>query len=152
MPQARKRPEIHGAIAALQRLAEAFALRRRQLAEEAGVTEAQWRVLEGIAEEDFMPSMFARQRDLQPAAISRSLRGLAEAGLVEGRVAQGDGRQRSYRLTPRGRRVMQRLARKRAQAIASIWNDFEPRDLAGFIGFAGALADRLEAYAERHAS
>ena len=154
MPQAprRERPEIHRAIGALQRLAEGFALRRRQLAAEAGLTEAQWRVLDGIAAEDFLPSLFARQRDCSPAAVSRSLRGLAEAGLVEASIGSDDARQRSYRLTRQGRSLMRRLARKRAQAIESIWNDFEARDLAGFVGFADALAERLEAYAEEHPS
>ena len=155
MPQAPRRterPEIRRAIGALQRLAEGFALRRRQLAAEAGLTEAQWRVLDGIANEDrdFMPSMFARQRDCSPAAVSRSLRGLAEAGLVEASIASGDARQREYRLTRAGREVMRRLKRKRSQAIESIWNEFDARDLEGFVRFSGALAERLESYAERH--
>ena len=66
------------AIASLQRLAEAFAERRRQLAAEAELTETQWRVLEGIGGEGFLPSMFARQRDVSAAAVSRTLRQLLE--------------------------------------------------------------------------
>ena len=53
------RPEIHEAIRALQQLAELFDLRRRQLASEVGIGEAQWRLLEEVAEEHFMPASFA---------------------------------------------------------------------------------------------
>ena len=49
------------AIANLQRLAEAFAERRRQLAAGIDLTEAQWRVLEEVGDEDFLPSLFARR-------------------------------------------------------------------------------------------
>lgn len=149
MPQAARRPEIRRAIAALQRLAEDFALRRRQLAGEAGLTEAQWRVLDEIAGEDFMPSMFARRRDCSPAAVSRSLRGLIDKGLVEASISPEDARQRDYRLTRRGRAALQRLAREREHAIESVWREFDNRDLRGFERFAHALADRLESYAER---
>ena len=69
-----------------------------------------------------------------------------------GALRRGDARQREYRLTRSGREVMRRLSRKRSQAIASIWNDFDSRDLAGFVRFSNALAGRLESYAERHAS
>ena len=50
------------AIANLQRLADTFAERRRQLAAGIDLTEAQWRVLEEIEDEDFLPSLFARRR------------------------------------------------------------------------------------------
>lgn len=150
MPQAPRRPEIHRAIAALQRLAEGFALRRRQLAGEVGLTEAQWRVLDEIAGEDFMPSMFARRRDCSPAAVSRSLRGLIEKGLVEASISADDGRQRDYRLTRAGRAALRRLGRERTRAIESVWREFDARDLEGFERFAHALAERLESYAERH--
>jgi len=53
---------LPAAVAALQRLADVFAERREQLAHSAGLSEAQWRVLEEIASEDFMPSLFARAR------------------------------------------------------------------------------------------
>ena len=46
---------LHAAIEALQRLAELFEARREQLAREADLTMSQWRVLEEIASEDFMP-------------------------------------------------------------------------------------------------
>ena len=66
------RPEIHRAITGLQRLTDVFRERRRQLAAEVDLSETQWRLLEEVADEHFMPSMFARARDCTPAAVSRT--------------------------------------------------------------------------------
>jgi DNA-binding MarR family transcriptional regulator len=142
-----ERPEIHQAIAALQRLCELFALRRQQLASDAGLTESQWRLLEEIADEAFMPSMFARRRDCTPAAISRGLRTLLERGWVTAEIGRTDARHRRYRLTAEGRRVLDRLRRGRERAIAAVWQGFDARAVHGFVAFAGELADHLEAYA-----
>src|SRR5215813_7238751 len=144
-----ERPEIHQAIGALQRLTELFALRRQQLAADAGLTESQWRLLEEIADETFMPSMFARRRDCTPAAISRGLRSLLDRGWVTAEIAARDARQRRYRLTAEGRRVLERLRRGRERAIAAVWEGFDADALRGFVAFAGELADHLEAYAQR---
>ena len=152
MPQAPGGPEIHRAIAALQRLAEGFSVRRRQLAAAAELTEAQWRLLEEVADEDFMPSMFARRRACSAAAVSRGLRGLLEAGLVEASIAEQDGRQREYRLTARGRGVLRRLRRERERAIEAVWRRFDEGELDAFVRFAGALSESLESYAERGGS
>jgi len=141
------RPEISDAIAALQRLTELFALRRRQLAAEAGLSESQWRLLEEVADESFMPSLFARRRDCTPAAVSRGLRALLDADLVRVAVSPDDGRLRVYRLTARGRRVLRRLREGRERAIAAVWERFDVEALTGFVRFADELADQLEAYA-----
>ena len=71
-------PSLRAALAALQRLADAFAHRRAQLAQSAGLSEAQWRVLEQIAAEDFMPSLFARRRARSAAAVSKVIRQLLD--------------------------------------------------------------------------
>ena len=144
-----ERPEIHQAIAALQRLSELFALRRAQLAGDAGLTESQWRLLEEIADEAFMPSMFARRRDCTPAAISRGLRALQDRGWVTAEIASGDARQRRYRLTAEGRRVLERLRRGRERAITAVWDGFDAASLRGFVAFSDELADHLDAYAKQ---
>lgn len=141
------RPEIAEAIASLQRLCEVFVLRRRQLAADAGLTEAQWRLLEEIAEEDFMPSLFARRRDCTAAAVSRGLRSLLDRELITTTIAAGDGRQRVYRLTRAGRSALQNLRRGRERAIAAVWNDLDAAALRRFSGFADELAGHLERYA-----
>jgi DNA-binding MarR family transcriptional regulator len=155
MTQARggtRGPEIHRAIDALKRLSEAFALRRRQLAQDAELTLAQWQLLEEVAGDGFMPSMFARRRDCTPAAVSRGLRGLLDAGLVEARIAAADGRQREYRLTAHGRSVLKRLRRQREDAIQTVWRRFDAAELDAFVRFATALSESLESYAEGRSS
>lgn len=141
--------EIHAAIASLQRLAEAFGVRRGQLAGVVGLTDHQWAVLEEIATEHFMPSMFARRRQSSPAAVSKTLRQLADKGLIAAGVAKDDGRQRAYVLTPKGEATMRRLRENRQVAIDAIWADLDQKDLRTFARFSGQLADRLERYAER---
>ena len=138
--------DLHGAIAGLGRLTDLFQERRRRLAREAGLSEAQWRLLEEIAGEEFMPSLFARRRACTPAAISRTLRGLLEQGLVSVEISAADARQRVYRLTPRGRAILEQLEASRARAIAAVWSQFTPDELAGFRGFTSALCDSLERY------
>lgn len=138
----------HRAIASLQRLAEAFAERRRQLAAEADLTETQWRVLEEVGGEDFLPSMFARRRAVSAAAVSRTLRQLLERELVQARIGADDGRQRVYRLTARGRRALARVHAAREAAVKEVWTALPEKELEAFSGFSDELAARLEAYAE----
>jgi DNA-binding MarR family transcriptional regulator len=137
---------VHRAIAGLQQLSELFEERRQQLAREAGLSVAQWRVLEEIEQESFMPSLFARRRAKTAAAISKTLRPLIERDLVRVSVSATDGRQRDYVLSPSGRRALARLVRSRERAIDAIWGDLEPSDLDRFAHFAERLSARLEAY------
>lgn len=142
----RQRAETLEAIRSLQQLTELFGQRRRQLAREVDLTETQWELLEEVAEEHFMPSMFARQRSCSPAAVSRTLRQLQERGLVRASIGAEDARQRRYRLTARGRRLLERLRESRARAIAAIWEPFPAARLVAFRRFADELAERLERY------
>jgi DNA-binding MarR family transcriptional regulator len=152
MPKAPNSPKTPDrAIAALQRLAELFVERREQLAGEAGLTVPQWRVLEEIATEHFMPSMFAKRRSVSSAAISKLIRGLLDRGLVSVKVSAEDGRQREYSLTARGRRTLEGLRGSREAAIAVVWSDLPEPELRRFAEFGEKLADRLDAYATRSA-
>lgn len=146
MTQTRGEDALYGAIESLQRLSDLFALRREQLAREVGLSISQWRVLDEIAQEEFMPSLFARQRDCSAAAVSKILRQLQDEGLVSVSVSPEDGRQRLYALTARGRRLLERVRRSRARAIESIWSDLDPRDLTRFTRFSRKLSTRLESY------
>jgi len=143
------RPATLAAIQSLQRLTDLFRERRIQLARAIGLSEAQWRLLEEIAGESFMPSMFAKRRDCSPAAVSRTLRQLQDRELVTARISQADARQREYSLTPAGRRVLERLHRERAQAIEAIWQPLTVSDLERFTRFATRLGDDLEVYRQR---
>ena len=138
---------VHEGIDRLQRLAELFQVRRGQLARDVGLTETQWGVLEEIATEHFMPSMFARDREQSPPAVSRVIRQLLDKQLITVRVADGDGRQRRYDLTVPGRRLLTRLRRRRERAIETVWMQLDPGALRGFVRFSTDLIDRLESYA-----
>ena len=115
------RADVHAAIAQLQRLTDLFRQRRGQLAHEAGLTEQQWHVLEEIATEHFMPSLFARHRRRTPAAVSRVIRTLLDRKLVSVSVSPSDGRQRTYVLTPRGAKLLDGLRASRRRAIDTVW-------------------------------
>ena len=142
-------PAIHEAIACLTRLTEVFAQRRSQLARAEGLTEQQWRVLEEISTEHFMPSMFARDRARTPAAVSKTLRQLADKGLISTRVSKRDGRQRDYGLTAQGRRTLSRLRARREKAIEQVWSTLDTGRIHAFTRFGNQLTERLEQYAQR---
>lgn len=142
-------PEAHRAIESLRRLTELFGRRRQQLAREAGITETQWQVLEEVADEAFMPSMFARSRETSAAAVSRTLRQLLEGDFVRARIGADDGRQRVYRLTAKGRRTLAALRERRQHAIDAVWAPLGAGDLRAFARVADALAGRLQEYADR---
>ena len=137
---------LREALAAVQRLSDAFARRRLQVARGADLTEAQWRVLEQIAAEDFMPSLFARRQEHTPAAVSKLIRQLLDRGLVEVSISSGDARQRNYALTARGRQTMEIVRQDRQRAVDRVWSGFEARALRTFARFASDLAERMEAH------
>ena len=139
----------HRAIAALQRLSDLFGERRAQIAREAKLSVPQWRILEEIATEHFMPSMFARRRAVTPAAVSKLVRALLERNLIRSSIAEGDRRQRRYVLTVSGRRLLARVREVRQSAIDEIWADLPVSELSEFARFGERLASRLEAYGDR---
>jgi len=146
--QQTSRERIHEAIGCLQRLADAFHVRREQLASTAGLTDHQWSVLEEIATEHFMPSMFAKRRRSSPAAVSKTLRQLVDRGLVEASVDGRDARQRRYGLTAHGQLVMGKLRSERQVAIDQVWADLSVKSLDAFITFGNEITKRLEGYAD----
>jgi DNA-binding MarR family transcriptional regulator len=139
--------DAHEAIECLTRLAEVYRLRREQLAAEVGLTDQQWEVLEEIATEHFMPSLFARRRESSPAAVSKILRQLIEKGVVVASIAAEDGRQRKYALTTKGRRLMDRLRERREEAIRNVWLTLDAAGMRAFTQFGNRLIERLERYA-----
>jgi len=138
--------QVHEAIACLGRLAGAFRRRREQLAASVGLTDGQWGVLEEIAREHFMPSMFAKTRESSAAAVSKTLRQLIDKDLVGVTLSKSDGRQRAYPLTAKGKRLLESLRQERELAIQEIWLTLDGDQVRGFATFAGELARRFEEY------
>src|SRR4030095_3334077 len=110
-------PDVHAAIGRLQRLADLFHQRRAQLAQGAGLTEAQWEVLERLASEHFTPSLSARHRESSAPAVSRIIRQLLRKKLITVSVSDTDGRQRRYQLTARRQETLEALRATRSRAI-----------------------------------
>lgn len=141
-------PLVHEAIACLRRLSDAFRRRREQLALSVGLSDGQWSVLEEIAREHFMPSMFAKTRDSSAAAVSKTLRQLLDKGLVSVTLSKSDGRQRAYVLTTKGQRIMQTLREEREVAIEKIWLRLDAHLVKSFVTFGTQLSEYLEQYGE----
>lgn len=139
--------DAHPAIACLTRLTELMQRRRAQLAGGVGLTEQQCGVIEEIATEHFMPSLFARRRESSPAAVSKILRQLGDKGLILTAIADGDGRQRRYSLTAKGKRAMQRLREMREEAIRQVWLELDGTGMRAFTAFGERLVESLERYA-----
>ena len=146
---AEKTRRIHQAIEQLAMLVDVFERRREMLAGEAGITVEQWRVIEEIGTNRFMPSMFARRRDSSAAAVSRILRQLLDAGLVSVAISKSDGRNRDYRLTPAGARVLAHLKSSREAAIQSVWMTLGSPEIEAFSSFARKLVSAIEEYSDR---
>ncbi len=147
-----KKPQletVHAAIARLQRLTDLFQERREQLASHAGLTEAQWSVLEEISTEHFMPSMFAKDQASSRAAVSKVIRQLLDRGLVRVAISAADGRQRDYALTAAGKAALARVRSERQQAIDTIWMRLDPAALERFSDFSADLIARIERHAAR---
>ncbi len=142
-----KKALAYEAIRVLQELADVFEDRRRQLAAEAGLSDLQWRVLERVAEENFMPSLFAKNRGQSPAGVSRTLHQLLDRGLVRVSIGRGDARQRDYALTARGKRVLADMRIRREEAIDAVWLKVSEDELAAFAAIGAGLAIRLRGYA-----
>lgn len=140
---------LYKAIENLSRLAQLFLERREELAQEAGLTVAQWEVLEEIGGQRFLPSLFARRRRSTAAAVSKVLRQLLDKRLVAVSISPEDARQRRYVLTAQGRAIRARLDANRRRAIAAIWAGLLPRDVARFADFTGGLIERMERYRDR---
>jgi DNA-binding MarR family transcriptional regulator len=140
---------IEAAIESLGRLADLVQRRRVQLARGVGLTVQQWRVLEKVSTEHFLPSLFARERECTPAAISKTLRQLLGKGLIRAAISSKDGRRRHYELTGEGRHLIEQLREDRRRAIRAIWSNFPPEEMGRFARFARELGDRLERFADQ---
>jgi DNA-binding MarR family transcriptional regulator len=140
---------VHQSIARLQRLSDLFVARREELARRVGLTEQQWRVLEEISTEHFIPSMFARSQDSSAAAVSKVLRQLLDKDLVRVSISENDGRQRAYELSPAGKRAMTRLRRLRQDAIEDVWLALPKAELARWSELSREIIERIEQHAER---
>ena len=137
---------VYQAIRQLQMLSTIFIKKRRELAGRVGLTEAQWRVLDEIGHNDFMPSLFASERENTKAAISKTLRQLTDAGLITVEISREDARQRKYTLTAEARQKLDELTRLRTEAVEKVWMPIDQKLLEPTIAFNEALIENLKRY------
>jgi len=137
---------IQRTIEALQGLVEVFEDRREALARSVALSPVQWQVLEQVGRDDFMPSLFARHREVSAAAVSRTLKQLLDQRLVEVQISPRDARQRLYRVTAKGRKALDRVREERERAIGEVWEVLSDTDLTRFERLCGELTHRLRAY------
>lgn len=142
-------PHILDSIRELQRLADLFCDRRENLAKSVGLTVQQWRILEEISDEHFMPSMFARRQESSAAAVSKIIRQLLDKNLIQVNPDSADGRVRRYSLSELGKEVMNQLRKNRQKAIENIWFDLPADQLVLFKELSATLANRLENYNDK---
>jgi len=143
---------VHQSIARLQRLSDLFVARREELARRVGLTEQQWRVLEEISTEHFIPSLFARSQDSSAAAVSKVLRQLLDKDLIRVSISENDGRQRAYELSPAGKRAMTRLRKLRQDAIDEVWLALPQAELARWSQLSLELIERIQQHAQRESA
>jgi DNA-binding MarR family transcriptional regulator len=139
----------HVAIERLTRLTEVFQERRAQLAASAGLTVGQWSVLEEVATEHFMPSMFAQSEETSRAAVSKVIRQLLDRNLIQVAISQLDGRQREYALTASGKATLDKLRSERQKAIDAIWLPLDAHELESFSQFTHRLIERIERFSTK---
>ncbi|MDC0739376.1 MarR family transcriptional regulator [Cognatishimia sp. SS12] len=85
----------------------------RPLFKNAGVTEAQWRILRSLYEETSVePQVLSKRAFMQPPNVSRVLRELVDLGLAKRLVAKRDKRRAPVALTPKGREVCAEIGQK----------------------------------------
>jgi DNA-binding MarR family transcriptional regulator len=77
------------------------------------------------------------------------LRQLLDGGMVSAAIGRADRRNRRYKLTAKGKRVLGELRASRQAAIEAIWTGFSRDELAAFSGFAVKLSDRIDRYSRR---
>ena len=137
---------IQTTIEALQGLVEVFEDRRESVARAAGLSPTQWQMLEQVGRDDFMPSLFARRREVSPAAVSRTLRQLLDQRLADVQISPRDARQRLYRVTEKGRKALDAVRRERQRAIEAVWETLSDADLTRFGKLSLELTERLRDY------
>jgi DNA-binding MarR family transcriptional regulator len=113
-----------------------------------GVGITDWRVMAMLAAEPWIaPVTICEATGLDKAAVSRSLRDLAKAGLVEVRAGEPNQRRLPFALTAEGLAVHDRIveaARRREERLLDGFTDAERAQLRQFIARMTRSVERLD--------
>ncbi|HRL21096.1 MAG TPA: homoprotocatechuate degradation operon regulator HpaR [Alcaligenes sp.] len=101
---------------------EALMLRFRPVLNEAGISEQQWRVLRILSDTDSLDAAtLAQQAQILAPSLTRMLRGLEQAGLIQRGADPTDLRRQVIRLSTQGRHTVTELSPR----IEAIYQELE---------------------------
>jgi DNA-binding MarR family transcriptional regulator len=134
-------------LAARLRLAVTRLARRLRQEAEAGITPSMLSALSSAERQGpvTMGDLCAAEQ-VQPPTMTRIVAALVAAGLVVREADAQDGRVTWVKVTPEGRRLLERSRRRKEAFLARALRDLEPRDVATL----EAAADVLERFTEVH--
>jgi DNA-binding MarR family transcriptional regulator len=134
-------------LAARLRLAVTRLARRLRQEAEAGITPSMLSALSSAERQGpvTMGDLCAAEQ-VQPPTMTRIVAALVAAGLVVREADAQDGRVTWVKVTPEGRRLLERSRRRKEAFLARALRDLEPRDVATL----EAAADVLERFTEPH--
>lgn len=130
-------------LAARLRLAVTRLARRLRQEAEAGITPSMLSALSSAERQGpvTMRDLCAAEQ-VQPPTMTRIVAALVAAGLVVREADAEDGRVVWVRVTPEGRRLLERSRKRKEAFLARAMRDLEPRDVAAL----EAAADVLERF------
>ena len=136
-------PPDTAALAARLRLGVTRLARRLRQEAEAGITLSMLSALSSADHEGplTMRDLCAAEQ-LQPPTMTRIVAGLVEAGLVLRHADPDDGRVAWVKVTPEGRRLLERSRRRKEAYLAMALGSLEPREL-DTLADAAAILERL---------
>ncbi|HET8526243.1 MAG TPA: MarR family transcriptional regulator [Actinomycetota bacterium] len=134
-------------LAARLRLAVTRLARRLRQEAEAGITPSMLSALSSAERQGpvTMRDLCAAEQ-VQPPTMTRIVAALVAAGLVVREADARDGRVAWVKVTPEGRRLLERSRRRKEAFLARALRDLDPRDVAAL----EAAADVLERFTEAH--
>lgn len=118
-------------LAARLRLAVTRLARRLRKEAEPGISPTMLAALSSIGNAGRLTmSDLCAAEQVQPPTMTRAVAALVEAGLVAREPDPGDGRVIWVRLTPAGRRLLERSRRRKEEFLGRGLRSLEPRELA----------------------
>lgn len=136
-------PPDTAALAARLRLGVTRLARRLRQEAEAGITLSMLSALSSAERQGplTMRELCAAEQ-VQPPTMTRIVAALVGAGLVVREADADDGRVARVRVTPEGRRLLERSRRRKEAFLATALGSLEPRELDA-LGEAAGILERL---------
>lgn len=138
------RPLDRSLTISLLRAREAVMARFRPVLNRHGVTEQQWRVIRVLAERQQCDATeLAAASCIHAASLSRILRDLQAAGVLDARASRADSRRLVVALTPAGQRAFRRIGAQSEAVYRRIEAEVGATELAATLEMVHQLTERL---------